>query len=381
MITNKGIKVRDEVDIFESILDDLSTEFPNMSKEANNALVVLARILSREISNNENNRLEAYNNAYVSSAIGIHLDKAVQTIGLSRTHGTSSYGICTFTKDSKVSKVTIPPNTQIESEDLQFITLNTSFITISEESVDIEVKSIDAGKKYNLPQHSNFNTVIDIRGLKSISNKKAFEGGTDTETDQALRTRYYQFVNAFSNSSLNGIISEMSRLKDVTRVSGRENNTDSEFEGLPPHSFELYVEGSTPSLIAEKIFSIKPAGIQTHGDFSHTLNYANNDYVIKFSRFDKQNVYYVIELKTAIGASTQDIEKLIKQALASYTSSSKTINHSEIVGALYNNVKGISAITKLKFGLTPNPETDNELIAPIGSVFFTDDTKIEVSFV
>ena len=380
MITEKGIKIRDEVDIFDSIVNDFATEFPNMSKESNNALIVLARILSREISNNENNRLEAYNNAYVTSAIGTHLDKAVQTVGLTRIHGTNSYGVCTFKKDPKFSKITIPPNTQIESGELQFVTINNSFVTIFGESADIEVRSLYAGKEYNLPQQSKFNTVIDIRGLKEITNAKEFSGGTNTETDQMLRNRYYNFINAFSNASLNGIISEMSKLEDVTRVSGRENNTDSPVAGLPPHSFELYIEGSTPSIIAEKIFSIKPAGIKTHGDISQTISYAGNDYEIKFSKFDKNNVYYNIEIKTAIGVSTSDIEEKIKQSLITYTSSSKTINHSNIVGALYNSVDGISAITKLKFGLTPNPQADDEITASIGTIFFTDETKIEVSF-
>lgn len=380
MITSRGVAVREEVDILEDIVTDLSAEFPNMSKESNNVLMVLAKILSREISNNENNRLEAYNNAYVASAIGIHLDKAVQTAGLTRVHGTNSYGICTFTKDEKFAKVTIPPNSQIESGDFKFITLNTSFITITDDPVEIEVKSELAGSKYNLPQESTFTTVVDIRGLKSIKNKAEFAGGTDAETDQALRARYYNFISSFSNSSLNGIISEMSRLEDVTRVTGRENNTDDDLNGLPPHSFELFVEGSTTSIIADKLFKTKPAGIATHGTISHTINYENNDYVIKFSRFDKQNVYYNIELRTIIGASTQEIEKQIKEVLTVFTSSSTTINHSEIVGTLYNNVKGISAITKLKFGLSSNPQTDDEISVEVGKAFFTDDSKIEISF-
>lgn len=381
MIVSKGIRIRDEADILENIIGDLSAEFPNMSKESNNALIVLAKVLSREISNNENNRLEAYNNAYVATSIGLHLDKAVQTVGLSRVYGTSSYGVCTFTKDSKVNKVVIPPNTPIESGDLQFVTLNTSFITIPPEGVDIEVKSSGAGTEYNLPKESTFTPVIDIRGLKEIKNKKEFLGGTDTETDQALRARYYQFINSFSNSSLNGIISEVSRLEDVTRVSGRENNTDVEFQGLPPHSFELYVEGSTTSIIADKIFRTKPAGIQTHGDVSHTISYENNDYEIKFSRFDRQNVFYSIELRTVVGASTSEIEQQIIETLKVFTSSNKTINHSEVVGALYNNIKGIAAITKLFFGLKENPKDDKELVSDVGTVFFTDDSKIDVSFV
>ena len=380
MITDKGVGIRDEVDIFENIMTDLSAEFPNMSKESNNVLTILARILSREISNNENNRLEAYNNAYVSSAVGLHLDKAVQTVGITRVHGTNSYGIGIFTKDDKANKVTIPPQTLIESGDLKFITLNTSFITISGTPVEIEIKSESAGSQYNLPKGSTFTPVIDVRGLKSIKNKEKLAGGTDTETDQSLRARYYNFINSFSNSSLNGVISEMSRLEDVTRVAGRENNTDVSLNGLPPHSFELFIEGSTTSIIADKIFKTKPAGIQTYGRISHTINYENNDYEIKFSRFDRQNVYYSIELRTAIGVSTSDMEKQIKDVLKVFTSTSSTISHSEVVGALYNNVKGISAILNLKFGLKPNPQTDDDISVDIGHAFYTDDDKIEVSF-
>lgn len=379
MISKKGFTVREETDIQNAILDDLAVEFPNMSKERNNALVVLANILSREISNNENNRLEAYNNAYVATATGIHLDRAVLTAGVQRIYGTSSYGVCKFTKESG-QNVVIPPSILIESEDLKFITLNTSFVTVTDEGVDIEVKSIETGDIYNLTAGSTFKPVINIRGLKSITNTKNLEGGTNTETDQQLRARYYSLINSVSNCSLNGIIALVARLQDVTRVGGRENVQDVESNGLPPHSFELFIEGSSQSILAKYIQTIKPAGIQTHGSITENVVYEGYTYPIKFSRFNKQNVYYKLNIRTTVGTSTETLEQKIKESLIRYTQINEVINHSEIVGNLYNTVEGIASIKELKFGQETNPQGDSELVAGSGIAFFTDESKIEITF-
>lgn len=377
-----GYRLTTSDDYLESIIGDMQNEFPNMSNSSNNFAVVLARILSKALEENDSIRGEGYNNVYVATAVGRHLDKAVAIGGVSRRYGTKSYGKIKVTKSSDISSISIPPRTIIESGNVQYLTNNTGYVPISSsEPVEIEIVSILAGADQNVPPESVFTPVVSIRGLDKMICEDGTDGGTDTESDQELRRRYYLTISSYSNSSLKGIISEVAKIDDVVRVSGRENNTDDELNGLPPHSFEIYCEGGADSEIAETIFYVKPAGIQTHGNVSKEIFFHNNTYNISFSRYTKEIIYYKLTIKPNIGTATTELEKDIKNAIINYTASSTKINQSELIGYLYNNVTGISSLSNIAFGFSPEPDSAEEIVADVGKSFNTDEEKIELSLV
>lgn len=377
-----GYRLTTSDDYLESIIGDMQNEFPNMSNSSNNFAVVLARILSKALEENDSIRGEGYNNVYVATAVDRHLDKAVAIGGVSRRYGTKSYGKIKVTKSSDISSISIPPRTIIESGNVQYLTNNTGYVPInSSEPVEIEIVSILAGADQNVPPESVFTPVVSIRGLDKMICEDGTDGGTDTESDQELRRRYYLTISSYSNSSLNGIISEVAKIDDVVRVSGRENNTDDELNGLPPHSFEIYCEGGADSEIAETIFYVKPAGIQTYGNVSKEIFFHNNTYNISFSRYTKEIIYYKLTVKPNIGAATTELEKDIKNAIINYTASSTKINQSELIGYLYNNVTGISSLSNIAFGSSPEPDSAEEIVADVGKSFNTDEEKIELSLV
>lgn len=377
-----GYRLTTSDDYLESIIGDMQNEFPNMSNSSNNFAVVLARILSKALEENDSIRGEGYNNVYVATAVGRHLDKAVAIGGVSRRYGTKSYGKIKVTKSSDVSSISIPPSTIIESGNVQYLTNNTGYVPISSsEPVEIEIVSILAGADKNVPPESVFTPVVSIRGLDKMICEDGTYGGTDTESDQELRRRYYLTISSYSNSSLNGIISEVAKIDDVVRVFGRENNTDDELNGLPPHSFEIYCEGGADSEIAETIFYVKPAGIQTYGNVSKEIFFHNNTYNISFSRYTKEIIYYKLTVRPNIGAATTELENDIKNAIINYTASSTKINQSELIGYLYNNVTGISSLSNIAFGFSPEPDSAEEIVADVGKSFNTDEEKIELSLV
>ena len=377
-----GYRLTTSDDYLESIIGDMQNEFPNMSNSSNNFAVVLARILSKALEENDTIRGEGYNNVYVATAVGRHLDKAVAIGGVSRRYGTKSYGKIKVTKSSDISSISIPPSTIIESGNVQYLTNNTGYVPISSsEPVEIEIVSILAGADKNVPPESVFTPVVSIRGLDKMICEDGTYGGTDTESDQELRRRYYLTISSYSNSSLNGIISEVAKIDDVVRVSGRENNTDDELNGLPPHSFEIYCEGGADSEIAETIFYVKPAGIQTYGNVSKEIFFHNNTYNISFSRYTKEIIYYKLTVRPNIGAATTELENDIKNAIINYTASSTKINQSELIGYLYNNVTGISSLSNIAFGFSPEPDSAEEIVADVGRSFNTDEEKIELSLV
>lgn len=377
-----GYRLTTSDDYLESIIGDLQNEFPNMSNSSNNFAVVLARILSKALEENDSIRGEGYNNVYVATAVDRHLDKAVAIGGISRRYGTKSYGKVKITKTSDIPSISIAPNTIIESGDVQYLTNNNGYVPIDSNSpVEVEVVSILTGSNQNVPPGSTFTPVVSIRGLDKIVCEDGTSGGTDTESDQELRRRYYLTIGSYSNSSLNGIISEVAKVDDVVRVSGRENNTDATIDGVPPHSFEIFCEGGSDNDIAETIFYVKPAGIQAYGNVKVEIPFNNNIYNISFSRFTKYTVYYNISLKPNIGVATSELETKIKNAIIDYTASSSTISQAELIGYLYNNVGGIASVSNAKFGNSPMPTTSNDMVAEAGKTFYTDIDKINLVLV
>lgn len=377
-----GYRMTFSGDYLDRIIAKIQSQFPNMSNSSNNFAIVLSRVLSEILEENDSIRAEGYNNVYVATAVGRHLDKAVAIGGVERRFGTRSYGKIKVTKEADIPSISIAPNTLIESGDIKFYTINKGYVPINTNTpVEIEIASVETGIHQNITQRSTFVPVVAIRGLKQMICEDGTFGGTDTESDQELRRRYYLTIGSYSNSSLNGVISEVAKMNDIVRVSGRENNTDETVNGLPPHSFEIFCEGASNEDIAKKIFDVKPAGIQTYGSVKVTVPYNNNNYIISFSRFDKQAVYYKLTVKPGIGVSGSTVENDIKQALIDYTGASTKINHSELVGYLYNNVNGIASLSNIKFGHTSNPTGDTELVVEAGKTFFTDTDKIIIELV
>ena len=379
-LTKNGYKVTTSGDYLERIVSDLNTEFPNMSNSSNNFAIVLSRIIAELLEENDSIRAEGYNNVYVSTAVGEHLSKVVNIGGISRRYGTRSYGKIKVTKKKDSNGIYIAPETLIESGKFKFITLNKGYIPITTDSpVEIEISSIEVGEDQNITDNSIFTPVVNINGLDKMICEKGTFGGTNTETDAELRERYYRIISSYKNASLPGIISQILQVDDVIRCTGRENNGDTiDSNGLPPHSFQIFCEGGSNSAIANKIFDVKPAGIHTHGDVVETINFNDVNYTIKFSRYKKQDIYYSLTIKPLVGGSSVQLESDIKKAIIDYTIKSSLINHSELVGYLYNNVKGIANMKNIKFGLSPNPQNDNEIVADIGSSFNTDTSKISI---
>lgn len=381
-ITSTGYALATSNDYLTRIVEELNVNFPNMSNASNNFAIVLARIFAKLLEENDAIRAEGYNNVYVATAVGIHLDKAVSIAGIERRHGTKSYGKIKVTKTNDVPTISIAPNTLIETNGVQFQTINDGFVPITTlDPVEIEIASVDVGRDMNIAKQSKFTPVVAIRGLKEMICEEGTDGGSNTETDQELRARYYITISAYSNSSLNGIISEVSTLPEVVRVSGIENNDNvTSPEGLPPHSFELFIEGGSDSEIANSIFYTKPAGIQTHGDVKITIPYNDVDYVVSFSRFKKTDIYYAFNIKPNIGSSISQLEIDIKNALKEYTEKSSRISHGDVVGYLFNNTSGIGAVNTIAFSKDPNPTKDETIEAELGYAFETTDDKISITF-
>jgi uncharacterized phage protein gp47/JayE len=129
-----------------------------------------------------------------------------------------------------------------------------------------------------------------VAGLNTVDNISDGTTGRDAETDTAFRIRRRQSLSVISASTLAAIQSRLVQdLIDVTAAFVFENRTDvTDASGKPPHSFEAVVAALDTApinqLIADKIWELKPAGIETYGSTSVDVTDSNGDIqVVKFS--------------------------------------------------------------------------------------------------
>jgi hypothetical protein len=156
-------------------------------------------------------------------------------------------------------------------------------LTISSRATPIPVTALTTG-----PQLVNaliIDTIVTpVSGLSSISNLAEGDIGRDVETDAALRLRLTgaRLGAATLDSIQSRVLDEVDGVSTVLVV---ENRTDATVGVLPPHSIHVIVQGGDDQEIAEKIWAVKPAGIEMYGTTTKTVvDGSGNNQSVKFSR-------------------------------------------------------------------------------------------------
>lgn len=221
-----------------------------------------------------------YNSAYLDNASGIQLDYLVKYANIQRRQATKAIGEITF---NGTNGVTIPIGTLVASGDITFETTEEGII--SGGSVIVDIQASDLGSEGNVNIGTITTLVNPIAGVTSITNTTATTTGQDEETDEELKDRYYLSLSTGGKGTLDAIRADILNVSSVRAVIINENSTDSIVGSLPPHSFEAIVDGGDNTDIAQAILDSKPAGIDTYGTITETVqddSGTNRD--IKFSR-------------------------------------------------------------------------------------------------
>lgn len=163
-------------------------------------------------------------------------------------------------------------------------------------------RSVNAGR-FPVPIGSINTIETPISGFSSVTNFEDGILGRDPETDVELRTRRIQSLQIAGAATIGAIKARVGQEVDnVVQVNVIENRTDewippgSSPTGRPPHSIEVVVEGGDDTEIAEKIWQVKAAGIQTYGNTTVVIIDSNGDpQEIRFSRPTTVHLYVRID--------------------------------------------------------------------------------------
>ena len=123
--------------------------------------------------------------------------------------------------------------------------------------------------------------------------------GREIEEDPAFRLRREELLRATGAGTVEAIRSSLRALDDVVQVSVIENvELTTSVEGLPGKSFEAIVQGGDDQEIADEIWRVKPAGIETHGTESEIVEDSQGiDHTINYSRPDDIPIYIEVTVK------------------------------------------------------------------------------------
>ena len=129
------------------------------------------------------------NMAFVRNGFFNYLDDKCWEYGIDRKIGTSAVGEVVFEGEDNTP---ISNGTVIYHNDLYYVVLNDA--DISNGKADLIVEAYEMGKKYNVIKNTEFTLREDIEGVAKVYAKDDFKGGSDTETDEELRDRYFDTI-------------------------------------------------------------------------------------------------------------------------------------------------------------------------------------------
>jgi uncharacterized phage protein gp47/JayE len=190
--------------------------------------------------------------------------------------------------------------------------------------------------------------VTPVNGWDSVSNIEDGVAGRDLETDQELRIRRLNSIRVLGAGSVEAIQARLRQeVQDVLNALVFENREPFEVDGRPAHSFETVVQGGDDTEIAEKIWELKPAGIQTFGNVNVLITDSNGDsQSIFFSRPEPVYVWVEVDLTVISGEFSAEGPDAVAAAILAFGQSynvGEDILYQEFTQPIYN-VGGIELI-------------------------------------
>lgn len=236
-----------------------------------------------------------------------------------------------------------------------------------------------------LPAGALINIQTPISGWISINNSSPGLTGRNLEIDDELRERRTRSLKLAGAGTVDAIRARILNITGVTAAIVNENVTDTTIGSLPPHSFETLVLGGDNQVIANTIWTAKPAGIPTYGNVTNTIiDTAGKSHIVYFSRPVKLYIYASIALTKDMALYPINGDSVIKSAIANQINNLE-VGEDVVYQSLYQSIYSIPGITaatiQIGGSLVESPPTLSSANIVVGSaqVAVSDITKINIT--
>ena len=138
------------------------------------------------------------NVAFIKDSFEDNIDKRVSEFGVKRKQGQPAMGYLTFTGENGTIIYREQP---IKYNNLTYQTVCVEeFVKIENGSVKIIVQAENAGSEYNIPSSATLTS--EIEGVTKITDYTPYKVGTNDETDDELKERFF-YIQAHKGTSGN----------------------------------------------------------------------------------------------------------------------------------------------------------------------------------
>ena len=172
--------------IKQRILDNIQVD---IDKREGSFTQNLISPLSQEIAKLYIEQEGLINMAFVKNGFFNYLDDKCWEYGINRKIGISSIGDVVFEGEDNTL---ISNGTVVYCNDLYYVVLNDS--SIKNGKTELIVEACEIGARYNVLKNTVFNLKEDIQGVTKVYAKDDFYRGTNTETDEELRDRFFDTI-------------------------------------------------------------------------------------------------------------------------------------------------------------------------------------------
>ena len=145
--------------------------------------------ISQELAKFYIEQEDLVNMAFVRNGFFNYLDLKCEEYGIYRKEGTKAVGEVVFVGDNGTSIVN---GTTLSCNGLYFVVLNDADIVNNQ--AELVVEALEVGKQYNLLANTKLTVLEPINGVADIYVKSNISNGTDVETDEELRDRYFETI-------------------------------------------------------------------------------------------------------------------------------------------------------------------------------------------
>ena len=249
-------------------------------------------------------------------------------------------------------------------------TVTWTFVGIGTGIGEVLAKSLNTGPIVGTARSI---TVIEtpVSGWVGVTNLGSAQLGSDLENDTQLRLRRAQELGASATATIEAIIAAVGAVPGVTLRRVFENaDTIVDPSGLPPHSFEVVVEGGEDEDLADAIFEMKPAGITAFGTTIVTVTDSQGiDHDIGFSRPTDVDVWVDVTVETGDGYPS-DGDDQVAAAINSFGATyvmGQDVYASALKAQLFA-IPGVLNVVSANIGLSASPPDETPVSVDVREI-------------
>lgn len=388
-ITSTGFVAKPLADIKSDLEASFRTTFGNgIDLTPNSVFSELIGIFADRLADAWQLGQAIYSNAYTDGAQGVALDQLCALTGIARKPATRTRVNVTITgtpgtilpPTATASVIGTGAKFKLEAGNPNAIGGGGTLATV--------FAAVDTGP---IPCPAGQLIVIEtpVSGWTGITNATDhFYLGTNTESDAELRLRRELSLRALGGGAVAAIQAALFEVPGVTDALVFANETDStDASGLPAHSFECVVNGGDANDIANKIATVKPAGIATYGTTTISDAYAGDGggglHVINFSRPTVLNIYVTVDVIATAALAPADLSDLVKAAIIAYGDLNYNVGSPVISAALipsiFAAVPSIRDVPSVKIGTSASPTLSTTITPTNRQIADLDTSRIVVN--